>query len=261
MTPIPDLLNATFHTVDTKLSELAARGNTHSGCTAVTCFLRLEDDEGRPAGDASGVCSDVVEVKEGQGVVADTGAALRAAQQGGTAQVSDETVQGLAELRRGGETDGAGVAQEEQDGAAAAGHSRRRSAQEVKSRIKNLLTGRSDDFTASSPSASASSGATTSPPPPSNTVATPTVEIAGPAVTKPAAKRTLYTANVGDARAVLSRGGRAVRLTYDHKGSDAKEAKRISDAGGFVLNNRVNGAPPSLPSFIEVSLPCRALPR
>jgi len=80
-------------------------------------------------------------------------------------------------------------------------------------------------------------------------------------VTKPAAKRTLYTANVGDARAVLSRGGRAVRLTYDHKGSDAKEAKRISDAGGFVLNNRVNGAPPSLPSFIEVSLPCRALPR
>jgi protein phosphatase PTC1 len=71
-------------------------------------------------------------------------------------------------------------------------------------------------------------------------------------------KRVLYTANVGDARAVLwsappslplhftmtdicSRGGKAVRLTYDHKGSDTQEAKRIMDAGGFVMNNRVNG--------------------
>ena len=75
-----------------------------------------------------------------------------------------------------------------------------------------------------------------------------------------ALKRVLYTANVGDARAVLryvtvlfllihgtvvlifSRGGKAVRLTYDHKGSDTQEAKRIMDAGGFVMNNRVNGA-------------------
>jgi protein phosphatase PTC1 len=32
-----------------------------------------------------------------------------------------------------------------------------------------------------------------------------------------------------------------VRLTYDHKGSDSQEAKRITDAGGFVMNNRVNG--------------------
>lgn len=38
-----------------------------------------------------------------------------------------------------------------------------------------------------------------------------------------------------------SRGGKAVRLTYDHKGSDAQEAKRITDAGGFVMNARVNG--------------------
>ena len=32
-----------------------------------------------------------------------------------------------------------------------------------------------------------------------------------------------------------------MRLTYDHKGSDHQEAKRITDAGGFVMNNRVNG--------------------
>ncbi|SAM78574.1 related to phosphoprotein phosphatase 2C [Ustilago bromivora] len=54
-------------------------------------------------------------------------------------------------------------------------------------------------------------------------------------------RRVLYTANVGDARAVLCRGGKAVRLSYDHKGSDAQEAKRITDAGGFVMNSRVNG--------------------
>ncbi|GAA5911160.1 hypothetical protein JCM8208_005742 [Rhodotorula glutinis] len=238
VTPIPDLLNATFHTVDTKLSELAASGNTHSGCTAVTCFLRLEDDQGQPAGDASGVCSDVVAVKEGQQVVADEGAALRAAQAGGSAPGgSNASTQGSPELKRDGE--GAAEGGEAAD-KASGGHSRRRSAHEVKSRLKNLLTGRSDDFTASS-SSSLASGSSAGASARAPAVATPNVEIAGPAVTKSAAKRTLYTANVGDARAVLSRGGRAVRLTYDHKGSDAKEAKRISDAGGFVLNNRVNG--------------------
>ncbi|KAL0077652.1 phosphatase 2C-like domain-containing protein [Phycomyces blakesleeanus] len=54
-------------------------------------------------------------------------------------------------------------------------------------------------------------------------------------------KRILHTGNVGDARAVLCRDGKAVRLSYDHKGSDAQEAKRIMDLGGFMMNNRVNG--------------------
>jgi len=54
--------------------------------------------------------------------------------------------------------------------------------------------------------------------------------------------RFLYSANAGDARAVLVRsGGKALRLTYDHKGSDESETKRIVDAGGFVALNRVNG--------------------
>jgi protein phosphatase PTC1 len=55
------------------------------------------------------------------------------------------------------------------------------------------------------------------------------------------ARHVLYSANAGDARGVLCRAGKAVRLTYDHKGSDKQEAKRITDAGGFVMSGRVNG--------------------
>ncbi|KAI1828246.1 protein serine/threonine phosphatase 2C [Xylaria intraflava] len=54
-------------------------------------------------------------------------------------------------------------------------------------------------------------------------------------------QRVLYTANVGDARIILCRAGKALRLSYDHKGSDENEGKRIVNAGGLILNNRVNG--------------------
>lgn len=62
--------------------------------------------------------------------------------------------------------------------------------------------------------------------------------------------KVLYTANVGDARAILGyslycvknrRQGKALRLSYDHKGTDASECNRIKEKGGFVLNGRVNG--------------------
>ncbi len=54
-------------------------------------------------------------------------------------------------------------------------------------------------------------------------------------------QKTLFSANAGDARAVLCRNGKAERLSYDHKGNDEGETKRIIDAGGFVVLNRVNG--------------------
>lgn len=69
----------------------------------------------------------------------------------------------------------------------------------------------------------------------------PRIDTLEPRADEGETRRVLYLANVGDARAVLCRGGKAVRLTYDHKGSDSQEAKRITDAGGFVMNNRVNG--------------------
>ncbi|CEL95824.1 unnamed protein product [Vitrella brassicaformis CCMP3155] len=55
--------------------------------------------------------------------------------------------------------------------------------------------------------------------------------------------RKVYTAHLGDARAVLNRGGKAHRLTSmsDHKATDPEEAKRVIQAGGYVFNERVQG--------------------
>lgn len=45
----------------------------------------------------------------------------------------------------------------------------------------------------------------------------------------------LYTANLGDSRAILCRGGEAVQLTHDHKPNDRDEKKRIEGCGGKVV--------------------------
>lgn len=45
---------------------------------------------------------------------------------------------------------------------------------------------------------------------------------------------TLYVANAGDSRAVLSRSGKAIELTRDHKPVEPQEKQRIELCGGYV---------------------------
>lgn len=51
----------------------------------------------------------------------------------------------------------------------------------------------------------------------------------------------IYCANAGDSRSVMSKGGKAVELSKDHKPDDVAEKRRIQNAGGFVEEGRVNG--------------------
>ncbi|KAH8366868.1 hypothetical protein KR084_010523, partial [Drosophila pseudotakahashii] len=54
--------------------------------------------------------------------------------------------------------------------------------------------------------------------------------------------RDLYVANAGDSRCVISRNGKAIEMSLDHKPEDDEEASRIIRAGGRVtLDGRVNG--------------------
>merc|ERR1711957_702445 len=51
----------------------------------------------------------------------------------------------------------------------------------------------------------------------------------------------VWCANLGDSRALLSRDGKAVQLSLDHKPDREDEAARIEAAGGFVSFQRVLG--------------------
>jgi serine/threonine protein phosphatase PrpC len=52
---------------------------------------------------------------------------------------------------------------------------------------------------------------------------------------------TIYCANAGDSRCVLSQNKSEVPLSYDHKPSNPEEEERIKRAGGYVSFDRVNG--------------------
>jgi len=50
-----------------------------------------------------------------------------------------------------------------------------------------------------------------------------------------------FIANTGDCRAVLSRRGRSIELTTDHKPDAPKERERIKACGGFIEDGYING--------------------
>ncbi|BGP56913.1 hypothetical protein JCM8202_000869 [Rhodotorula sphaerocarpa] len=203
-TPIPHLLNATFHSVDTQLSAMSAAEGSHSGCTAVTCLLRLEDENGNPVGEGSGVAPHIIGGEKGR-LDGKPGEASEAAEVVGIDPTEGKPGSGEGQ-NPGGSPHESGV----------------------KSKIKNMLSSSGSKLSSLGGASTSSSPTSTSP-------------VSGPAEDIKAAKRTLYTANAGDARAVLCRGGRAIRLSYDHKAGDAKEMQRIEAAGGYIANQRVNG--------------------
>jgi serine/threonine protein phosphatase PrpC len=51
----------------------------------------------------------------------------------------------------------------------------------------------------------------------------------------------LYCANVGDSRTVLCRNFTALEMSIDQKPNREDESRRIKEAGGFVIHNRVMG--------------------
>lgn len=53
--------------------------------------------------------------------------------------------------------------------------------------------------------------------------------------------RQFLIANAGDTRAVISRGGMAMRVSIDHKATDHMEAHRVKSTGGFIHGRRVGG--------------------
>ncbi|CAI2369933.1 unnamed protein product [Moneuplotes crassus] len=52
---------------------------------------------------------------------------------------------------------------------------------------------------------------------------------------------TIFVANLGDSRCVISKKSKAYEMSVDHKPELDSEKKRISAAGGFVKDNRVKG--------------------
>lgn len=50
----------------------------------------------------------------------------------------------------------------------------------------------------------------------------------------------IFCANAGDSRCCVGNNGSLVKLSKDHKPDDEGEHKRITEAGGYVADGRVN---------------------
>jgi serine/threonine protein phosphatase PrpC len=69
----------------------------------------------------------------------------------------------------------------------------------------------------------------------------------------------LYVANIGDTRAVLSKGGQAERMSIDDKCDNPDEIQRIKAAGGLILQQRVGGVLAVTRAFGDHSLKASGL--
>ena len=194
---IPDVYNLTFHNVDLSLSKISeeSEGKIHSGCTAVTAFLRIEDADGGQSFLASSAESSTPPVDS-------------------SSSTPEVDLEGTVNTSRN------------DDGNGGKG-----------SKLKKVL-GRLSHPSASPPSTPRSQSPSHISKDPKGGANNQSSQVPPPGLPL---RRVLYVANAGDARGVLCRSGRALRLTYDHKGTDKQEAKRIVDSGGFVMGGRVNG--------------------
>jgi protein phosphatase PTC1 len=190
-------------------------GKIHSGCTAVTAFLRIEDDsKQQPFLDIESLISGIESPMSESG----EDSPGRAASGSDSAGEGEAKVAGMKETKI-----------------------KSRNGSRIKKALKSLsghsLSGRTTPRSSSPVAAAAGTSA--------SVLSQSQSQIQGngvPVLIPPSSyRRVLYSANAGDARGVLCRAGKAIRLTYDHKGSDKQEAKRIMDAGGFVMSGRVNG--------------------
>ncbi|EAU91655.2 Ptc1p [Coprinopsis cinerea okayama7 len=205
---VPDILNQTFQAVDDALSKMCAEsdGKIHSGCTAVTAFLRIEDEDGQQ--------SFVVPVESSSSSNESPVSSLD-----DIAPPTPSGTQSSAALDSGDESKEIKTDKKTKKKSASL------SGKRIRKALRSLGGSKAPTPRSTSPVDArdfTNTGITVTIPPDSH-------------------RRVLYSANAGDARGVLCRAGKAIRLTYDHKGSDKQEAKRITDAGGFVMSGRVNG--------------------
>lgn len=189
--PIPDILNATFHVVDSELSKLSAEDGTHSGCTAVTAFLRLEDEHGN-----------AVDTDEGP----DSTIGSRVIQGGGTIRSSSKADESTS---NDPSTDSLNTVEGEEERKRKFGDGVHR--EKIKSLFGGSGSGSQKDEAAAAPDAVDGPPAASKAKQPfdkSGVMQQPQDGVSEQGIKKPAraknmARRTLYTANVGDARAVL----------------------------------------------------------